>query len=611
MIVLPNVITDTEFFAFAGGIDISTPALRMPPGVVIDTLNYEPEFNGGYSRMKGYERFDGQPSPSGATNEVVTKTAKEEAELLLAAASVRRELIAAPVGAGAVRGVCLYGDSVYAFRDNEAATFGQLHKATETGWALLDLGEEVAFTNANVSVEDNDTLTQSSSTALIRRVVLETGSLASGVNTGRLMITGRVGAFSAAAATSTGSGTLTLGGASTVVTLPAGGRYQFDLYNFFGQGSTRRMYGCNGVGRAFEFDGLTLVTLKTGAVLDTPKFIRAHRNYLYLSQGASLMNSSVANPYRWVTSEGAAEIAVGDIISGICALTANSLGVMSRNSSNALVGSSTADWSLETIRSDVGAVPYTLETMSDTYMLDDRGVTSLTAVQAYGNFADATLSRQIQPIIDTLRTKVVGSYVSRQKGHYALLMNDGTTLTMGLNGNKLTGFMKGQLGFTPSCMWSGEDANGVERILVGAEDGMVYEMDRGASFDGGPIESFVKIYYYNSKTPRVRKRYRKMVLEMSAQLYAAVRFQAEYSYGNPDVAQPRSDTVEVTGAGGSWDVANWDQFYWDAQEVSQPEVSLDGTGLNIALSFYSNTALDAGHTLQGAVLHYTRRRQQR
>jgi len=53
-----------EVFAFKGGIDQVTPALSMPPGKLIDGLNYEPDTHGGYRRMFGYERFDGHPSPS-------------------------------------------------------------------------------------------------------------------------------------------------------------------------------------------------------------------------------------------------------------------------------------------------------------------------------------------------------------------------------------------------------------------------------------------------------------------------------------------------------------------------------------------------------------------
>jgi hypothetical protein len=54
----------TEVVPLTGGLDLTTPALQIPPGKLIDALNYEPALTGGYRRMYGYERFDGHPSPS-------------------------------------------------------------------------------------------------------------------------------------------------------------------------------------------------------------------------------------------------------------------------------------------------------------------------------------------------------------------------------------------------------------------------------------------------------------------------------------------------------------------------------------------------------------------
>lgn len=612
-IVPVSVKTETEFFAFQGGLNIVSPALRLPAGAVIASQNYEPAIEGGYSRCKGYERFDGRAAPSAAPSGLSGAiTPAQEAQGLVDAADVRRALITVPTGSGPIRGVCYYAGGLYAFRDNAGGTAGAMWKSSAGGWVSVALNEEVTFTNANTSVGDGDTLTQGGVTALVSRVVVETGSLLSGVNTGRLVITGRLGGnFAAGAATSTGAGTLTLSGVQTAITLPAGGRYQFDIANFFGQATSIRMYGCNGVGKAFEFDGLTFVYLNTGATTDTPKFIKVHRKYLFVAQGSSAMNSSIGTPYRWVAAEGALENPVGDTITGFAALAGEALGILARNSSFALTGASPTTWSLQNIRPDVGAVPYTVANMSDVYFLDDRGVTSVRSAQEYGNFQDATLSRKIQPLIDRIRTLVVGSYVVRQRGLYVLMMSDGTTLTMGATNGQVAGFLEGALPFTPSCMWSGEDENGLERVFVGATNGYVYEMDKGSTFDGAAIEAALKLYYYNSKSPRVRKKYRKMILEMSAILYAEIRFAAEYSYGSTQVGQLASSAFTVNGSGGSWDATLWDSFIWDAQDINQPELPMDGTGINVSLTFYSNTKLDFGHTLQGAILHYTPRRLQR
>lgn len=56
----------TFFFPLEGGMDLVTPALRIKPGRVIASKNYEPTDEGGYRRLAGDERFDGRPSPSEA-----------------------------------------------------------------------------------------------------------------------------------------------------------------------------------------------------------------------------------------------------------------------------------------------------------------------------------------------------------------------------------------------------------------------------------------------------------------------------------------------------------------------------------------------------------------
>lgn len=541
--------------------------------------------------------------------------AEVDAQYLVDSAAVYRALIAAAPGSGAIRGVHIYNGSVYAFRDNVGATACVMHKATAAGWSAVALGEVVTFSNANTSVGEGDTLTQGAVTATIARVLVETGSLASGVNTGRLFITGRAGGnYAGGAATSTGGGTLTLGGAQTAVTLPAGGRYEFDNYAFSGKATSLRMYAANGVGPAIEFDGTTLVTIDTKGTPNTPAYVKAHRGYLYLAQGSSVINSSVGDPYRFVTAEGSVETAAGDVVTGLASMPGEALGIMTRNKSQALTGASSSTWSLQTIRGDVGAIARTVQSMSETYMLDDRGVISVAAAQEYGNFSDATLSRKVQRIINGLRANVVASLINRERGHYKLLMSDGSTMTMGISNGKLIGFTTGKLPFTPACAASGEDSTGTERTFIGSSDGYVYEMGRGSTFDGAAIEAFIKIFYINNRSPEIRKRYRRMTLEMSAEGYANIRFQAEFSFGDADVNVSTSENleaIEVTGGGGAWDFVDWDEFFWDGQDVIRPSLSISGTGINMAMTFYSNTTLDFGHVLSGAVIHYTPRRLQR
>ncbi len=49
-----------------GGLDLTTPPLRQQPGVLQDAINFECAPFGGYTRIEGYERFDGRTAPSEA-----------------------------------------------------------------------------------------------------------------------------------------------------------------------------------------------------------------------------------------------------------------------------------------------------------------------------------------------------------------------------------------------------------------------------------------------------------------------------------------------------------------------------------------------------------------
>lgn len=61
-----------QLITLQGGLDLVTPTLSLPPGVAREASNFEVSITGGYTRIAGYERFDGRPSPSEATYSAIT-----------------------------------------------------------------------------------------------------------------------------------------------------------------------------------------------------------------------------------------------------------------------------------------------------------------------------------------------------------------------------------------------------------------------------------------------------------------------------------------------------------------------------------------------------------
>lgn len=541
---------------------------------------------------------------------------QEEAQALSDCADYLRTQIAVVPGEGAVRGVFMLGSDVYALRDDASpATSATLYKSGASGWTAVSLFSELSFTaSGSVALVDGETVTggTSGATATVRRVVLQVGDwTTTPKGTGRLILSGITGTFQSAETLtgSTSGGTAVADSGSSAITLTGGGTLRTQLYSFGGYDQSGRIYGTDGVNRAWEFDGTVLVPLETGVSGVYPSHVTANRRYLFLAYGSSLLYSELDDPYRWSATVGAGELAVGNAITNLVTLPGQATGIFTRNTTLALVGAVASEWVLQTIAADVGATQYTVQTALKTYALDDRGVMSVEATQNYGNFEFASASRRIQPLINRLRSTVVDSCVVRSTGIYRIFCSDGRVLSMLPGDPPQFGLLK--LEIAPACAWSGEDSTGVERIFVGAADGYVYELDVGSSQNGSAIEARFRTQYVSQKSPRVRKSYRLLALDVKPVRYMTLRISGDLSYGDPKSGSLPMTDISSMGAGGFWEVDDWDQFYWTGRDIDQPTVRLRGVGLNLSVSVYQRTKLDSGHVIQSGLVHYTQRRLRR
>lgn len=540
-----------------------------------------------------------------------TVTSQQDAIFLNAAADIYRADIAAVPGSGSVLGVAVLSDVVYAFRNNAGGTAAVLHKTTSGGWTAVTMYREVSFTAGAGSIADAQTVTRGANTATIKRVVIETGTLEAGTAAGRLIITAPApGAFAAGSGTTSGGGTLTISGADTAITFLPNGRFEFDRTNFSGTGN-ERLYGCDGVSREFEFDGDVLVPLNIGTTTRA-KHVAAFQKHLFWGVGSSLIHSRPGGPYDYQALTGASEIATGADITGLTVLPGGSsnpaLAAYNRSNISVLYGTGTADWNLVSLGLGVGAIRYSTQSLAQTYGLDDRGVMSLQASQNFGNFDQASLTANIRKIISDKRTKVAASLVNREKSQYRLLFNDGTGLFLTIVNDKFLGAMPMQFAHTFTCAFESELSNGAEASFVGGSNGFVYQLEKGTSFDGEDINASVTLNYNPTKSPRIRKRYRKASIEVSGDGYAAIAFGYTLGYGSSEIEQPGQTTYSTPFQSARWDSFVWDAFVWDGRTLAPTEADMQGTAENVAIVLGSATDYIPSYTLNSIITHYTVRR---
>lgn len=531
----------------------------------------------------------------------------------LAADDFRADIQKVP-GSGSVLGVWEYNGKKYAFRNNAGGTACAMFESSTSGWVQVSFTHEISFTAGSGSIADGQTLTRGGTTALIQRVVIQTGTLGAGTAAGRLIITTIAGGpFTAGAATTGGPGALTLSGAESAITMLPGGRFEFDNANFGGSTTTKRMYGCDGVNRMFEFDGSVFVPIVTGMAIDAPKYLKEHKGHLFAAfRGGSAQHSGIGTPYQWTVVTGAAEIALGDDITGFMpqpgSQDSGALAIFTRNKIAILYGNGSTSWNLITYQSEVGAFDYSVQHVGFTLMLDDRGITTLATSQAFGNFAHATVSAQVKPLINEKKSRIVASCVVRDKNQYRLFFNDRTAIYMTLRGNKLLGILPQLYAHTMTCVCSREVSDGTEEMFFGTDDGYVMQMDRGTSHDGTEIEYLLELHFNNLRSLRQLKRYRKAVLDTQGQGYS--RLSVSYALGWLSEDIPQGDAQDMVRAldGDDWDSGYWDQGFWDGAPLTPAEIDLMGTAENIALRLYANSDYLNPLTVSGVLFHFTRRR---
>mgnify|MGYP003643001990 FL=1 len=542
----------------------------------------------------------------------------------IAADQYRPDILVVP-GEGDILGVWMFNDIVYAWRNTGVSSKAAMYKSSAGGWVLVSLGRSLAYTSGGTTeIEPGDTITgiTSGATAVVTNISLDSGTWAGGDAAGTIYFMTQTASFQSENIKTSPSGQeATVGGNSVVYEALAGGRFEFDTYNFGGSTGTVKVYGADGVNLGFEFDGTTFTPIPTGMASDMPSHVQAHKRHLFFSFGGSCQHSGIGTPLNWSPYFGAAELAVGDTITGFKVQPGSeqggSMAIISRNRINMLYGSNAGAvgaagaWELVQYREEVGAFAYSIQEFGQTMMMDDRGITTLDSTYDFGNFGHSVVSKLVQPFINTRKTSVTASSIAREKSQYRVFFNDATSLYITTDNKDVMGIMKNEFTNVVKCVCSLEDSSGNEVMYFGSDNGYVYQMDKGRSFDGAEISRSFTTHFDNSKSPRIEKSYLDGSFEISGAGYAQFNFRYELGYNQVTIPQPAGRDVSVAFSSAAWDTMVWDNFVWDGSVLSPSNIDLSGSGENISMIFSSSSNYYAPLTFSGAQLRQVLRKQLR
>lgn len=536
---------------------------------------------------------------------------------LIAARNYARSMIVAPAGTGPVRGVLWYNGHLNVWRDNGGV--GSLRTSSAAGWVAPDLGKLLLFKTGTLAIVAGNTITglTSGATAVVRYVALNAlGDWVTGNAAGTLVLDTVVGTFANNEILRVaGTNRATADGTTAVASFPAGGRYDFVIHNFYGSSGFQRAYGSNRVGKAFEFDGSSIIPISTGMPDDRPIMAAEHKGHLFLTfpQG-SLQHSDDGEPRSFTAILGAAELGLGSEITNLIPNASSALFITTERSISVLTGNDSSDWVLETLGDDdTGGKEFTSQRIGPIIYLDNRGVRSAATSNPYGNFQMGTYTTLIQRELEKKRKQgllPVGSCVIKSKDLYLLFFGDGSGISLYF-GHKQPEPMMFTYPFVLSCDPHVVEISGAERVFVGAENGFVYELNVGTSFDGAEIDAFVQLPFGHQGGPRILKRYHKAVVEAASARRTTLSVVAEFDYGGNLQPYAHGEIFTLAGQGSLWDIGAWGEFIWDSPAVAEAETYIQGLGANMSLTIFSSSAVQESYTLQGITIIFSVRGQKR
>lgn len=529
---------------------------------------------------------------------------------IAAARNYYRGLIAKPPGEGPILGVKVWGSTVLALRNAAGGATATLWRSTAAGWVAVrtglrpggrmraivanfsgDAAEQALYVvdGKNRYFRVSQTWAVTFGPDVFDTEITSTTSLTPGTGTRVFNFTGtaktwaagqRVIAYSAANAANYMAGVVASSTASSVtVTVDA-----------FGGVAAADWHLCREDGQ------------------DRPYIVSQHKDYLMLAYPrGQLQTSDVGDPM--VVGAASDAFGVGDEIADLRGMRGDVLGIFTASGVSLLYGdgSTGKPWELRDHTGSNGCLrDGAQEIGGDAVYVSTAGVHTLSGTQAFGDFAYSNLSRKAQRSLRDVVRAFKCTALSRRDGQVRIYGADGAVLVMTVYGNptpKSVRFTRVRYPHQPVCADGTMAADGDEIMVFGTEDGWVMRERVGTTFNGADILAFFRTSYWHAKMPQVRKRWRKLVLDVDTGLTpVGLMFRQDIDFSGPDQADAQNYTVAV--GGGRFDSNYFDEFFFDGEAAAQVHASVDGIGRHMSLVVLSEGDTEP-HIVRGIHMQFS------
>tara|TARA_R100000773_G_C4217154_1_gene115680 strand:+ start:286 stop:2262 length:1977 start_codon:yes stop_codon:yes gene_type:complete len=373
---------------------------------------------------------------------------------------------------------------------------------------------------------------------------------------------------------------------------------RFAKYNFNG---TEKIALVDGLNEPAVYDNTTFTVL-----LDAPTdvigatFVAEVKNHLFFAKGSTVTFTAPYTDTDFSAANGGGNINVGGTVTAL-AVFRQQLIIFTETSIHQLTGNTVADFNLQPITTDIGCIDSDTvqEIGGDVMFLGPDGLRLVSGTDRIGDFGLAVVSKTIQ---DTMTRFISAntsftSCVIREKSQYRIL---------GFNNNITEENAQGILAtqFAPqggdNMAWAetrGIRANvadsnynqNTEVVLFSHDDGYLYQMESGNSFDGANIKTTFATPHMPISDPRRRKTFYKLFLYTDPQGSVSFNVSLKLDFDSLGTIQPAPLSILNTqGVVGFFGTGTFGSTKFGTKLLKLFEAQVVGSGFTVSFQFDSD-----------------------
>jgi len=391
------------------------------------------------------------------------------------------------------------------------------------------------------------------------------------------------------------------------------GPYDFVNHNFSEIDNDKRMWFVDGTDKVWSYDGAA-ITSTTSPDFSSLRNIEAFIDRIWASDErggifySSIWATVTTSFPSWSVLDGAGRKDFGFKITDLTKGVGDSMLVWGESNISVIHGSEDIqELIIDEFSDRSGALSRTPHRMLGTlYFIDDRGLTSLEAVDAFGDFAASGISQRVKRTLLANLHMVVGSISAREFNQYRTYLSNGFVFYFSFLNKKLSGATTVKYPNDVRLIIEGKDTQGATVRFFTSNTGQVYKMDSGTSFDGVVINTLMRSSFYHYKSPRNWKRFQRATWEISGRDPIGFTLETNFDYGTSDSPRAIGLDLYILGVGGNkWGEGIWGEMTYGGSDVTNRTCQyLEGIGTNMSIRLETEEAYKSTHTVQNMIVDF-------